>query len=78
MPAASASDHSKNAEEAISTAGQKTLRTVSRFAYTSTYVVSYGVVFGAVFLVRLLPAENPIMYGFRDGGRAAMDALNTV
>jgi hypothetical protein len=28
-----------------------------------------------VFIAQSLPQENPIMLGFRDGGRAAMDEL---
>jgi hypothetical protein len=75
--AATAADHAEKVKGTISAAGPRTLRAVSRLAYTSAYVVSYGVVYAAVFVAYSLPSENPIMHGFRDGGRAAMDALKT-
>jgi hypothetical protein len=37
---------------------------------------SYGVVYAAVFIAQSLPQENPIMQGFRDGGREAADQLD--
>ncbi|MEY2700632.1 MAG: hypothetical protein RIQ52_1387 [Pseudomonadota bacterium] len=52
------------------------MRSVSRFAYTSSYMFSYGVVYGAVFIAKSIPQENPIVDGLVDGGRAALDAVN--
>jgi hypothetical protein len=37
--------------------------------------VAYGVVYATVFVAQSLPQENPVMQGFRGGGRAAMDEL---
>jgi hypothetical protein len=34
------------------------------------------VVYAAVFIAQSLPQENPIMQGFRDGGREAADQLD--
>ena len=53
------------------------LRGVSRLAYDSSYWLSYGVVYAAVFVAHSLPRENPLMHGMRDGARAAMDALKS-
>ena len=39
-------------------------------------MVAYGVVYATVFVARAIPQENPIVEGFIDGGRAAIDALN--
>ena len=53
-------------------------QSVSRFGYTSSYMLSYGIVYAAVFVARSIPQENPIVEGFIDGGRAAIEALNEV
>ncbi|MGD0106157.1 MAG: hypothetical protein ABSC06_19270 [Rhodopila sp.] len=45
-------------------------------AYTGAYFVAYAVVYPVVFVAQSLPQENAVMKGFRDGGRAATDALN--
>ncbi len=46
-------------------------------AYTGSYVLAYGIVYAAVFVVQSLPQENSIMQGFRDGGRAARDEFDS-
>jgi hypothetical protein len=43
--------------------------------YRGSYALAYGVVYAFVFVARLLPQENPVMHGFSDGGRAAVDEL---
>ena len=73
----SAAEHAVKVKQTITEAGPRALRGVSRFAYASSYWVSYGVVYAAVFVAHSLPQENPVMHGFRDGGRAAMDALKS-
>lgn len=70
-----ASDHAAKVKNTISEAGPRALRSISRLGYTTAYVFSYGVVYAAVFVAQSLPQENAIMYGMRDGGRAAMDSL---
>ena len=39
------------------------------------YSGSYALVYAAVFVGQSLPKENPVMNGFRDGGRAVIDEL---
>ncbi|MBV8132571.1 MAG: hypothetical protein JO282_08705 [Alphaproteobacteria bacterium] len=56
--------------------GTDALQWLSRLTYTGSYVLSYGVVYAAVFVAQALPQENPIMSGFRDGGREAMEQLD--
>jgi hypothetical protein len=48
---------------------------LSRMTYTGSYILAYGLTYAAVFIAQSLPQENPIMLGFRDGGRAAVDEL---
>jgi hypothetical protein len=73
--AGTASDHAAKVRASVADAGPRALRTMSRATYTSAYVISYGVVYSAVFAVRLLPQENAFMYGMHDGAVAAIDAL---
>ncbi len=39
-------------------------------------MLSYGIVYASVFVARSVPQDNPIVEGFIDGGRAAIEALN--
>ena len=48
---------------------------LSRMTYSGSYALSYGLVYAAVFIAQSLPQENPIMRGFRDGGREAVEQL---
>ena len=74
--AATASEHAAKLKETTSEAGTTALESISRIVYTGSYVMAYGVVYATVFVARSLPQENPIMRGFRDGGRAAMGELD--
>jgi hypothetical protein len=49
---------------------------VSRLVYTTSYAVSFGVVFPTLFVVQVIPKDNALVYGLVDGARAARDALN--
>lgn len=42
--------------------------------YKSLFYVSFGAVYGALFVNRLLPEEGAVARGLRDGGRAARSA----
>jgi hypothetical protein len=53
------------------------LQSFSRVVYSGCYALAYGVVYATVFVAQSLPQENPVMHGFRDGGRAAMDELSS-
>ena len=50
--------------------------TASEAAHSALQTMAYGVVYATVFIAQSLPQENPIMHGFRDGGREAMDELD--
>ena len=73
--AATASEHAAKVKESTSEAGISALESISRMVYTCSYVLAYGAVYATVFVARSLPQENPVMRGFRDGGRAALDEL---
>jgi len=74
--AAPASEHAAQVKQTAGEVGSNALHSLSRMTYTGSYILAYGVVYAAVFIAQSLPQENPIMHGFRDGGRAAMDELN--
>jgi hypothetical protein len=74
--AATPSDHAAQVKQAANEAGPKALETVSQMFYTGSYVLAYGIVYATVFVVRALPQENPIMRGFHDGGKAAVEELD--
>jgi hypothetical protein len=69
------SEPAAEGEDTASEAGYSALQTISRMIYTGSYALAYGVVYATVFIAQSLPQENPVMHGFRDGGRAAMDEL---
>ena len=68
-------EHAAEAQDTASEAGYSALQTMSRMIYSGSYALAYGVVYATVFIAQSLPQENPVMHGFRDGGRAAMDEL---
>ena len=74
--AATATEHAAQVKQTAGEVGSNALHSLSRMTYTGSYILAYGVVYAAVFIAQSLPQENPIMHGFRDGGRAAMDELN--
>ena len=76
--AATASEHAVQVKESASEAGATALESISRMAYTGSYVLAYGIVYAAVFVVQSLPQENPVMKGLRDGGQAARDELDNL
>jgi hypothetical protein len=49
---------------------------MSRLVYTTSYAVSFGVVFPTLFVVQALPKDNALIHGLVDGAHAAQDALN--
>ncbi len=50
-------------------------RFVSRVIYTSSYAVSYGVVFPVMLVVRIIPKDNAMVHGLVDGALAARDSV---
>jgi hypothetical protein len=51
-------------------------RTLARTTYTATYFTAYAVVFTVFFVGKVIPKHNPVIEGFRDGGRAANDVID--
>ncbi len=70
-----AAEHAARPETAAAEAGPDMMQTVSRTIYSGSYALAYGIVYATVFVVQLLPQDNPMMHGFHDGGKAAMDEL---
>jgi hypothetical protein len=62
--------------EAAAEAESDMLQTASRMIYSGSYALAYGVVYAVVFAVQMMPQDNPVMHGFHDGGKAAMDELS--
>jgi hypothetical protein len=51
---------------------------LSRFVYTTSYTISYGVVFPATLLARSIPLDNAAVRGLIDGARAATKKAHEV
>lgn len=49
---------------------------ISRLVYTTSYTLSYGVVFPTMLVVSVVPKENAVVHGLVDGGRAAKDTVS--
>jgi hypothetical protein len=47
-----------------------------RFVYTTSYTLSYGVVFPASLIARTVPKDNAAVRGLIDGARAATDKVH--
>ncbi len=72
----SADEGTAKAKERPKASAPDVMQSLSRFAYTGSYMVAYGVVYASVFVAKSLPQDNPVMEGFIDGGKAAVDAVN--
>src|SRR5262249_4490174 len=48
---------------------------LSRLTYTTSYAVSYGVVFPTLLVARAVPKDNALVHGLVDGALAARDAV---
>jgi hypothetical protein len=46
---------------------------LSRFVYTTSYTISYGVVFPATLIARTVPHDNAAVRGLIDGAKAATE-----
>jgi hypothetical protein len=71
-----AKDGTANAKAAADKALPGAGRFLSRFVYTTSYTLSYGVVFPAMMIARSIPADNSVVHGFVDGARAANDKVD--
>lgn len=50
----------------------------SRFAYTTCYTLSYGVVFPATLLARSIPKNNAVVRGMIEGAHAAQAKVEEI
>ena len=73
---ASRARHETPVEETGAEADAGVLQTMSRMIYSGSFALTYGVVYATVFVAQMIPQDNSMMYGFQDGGKAAMDELN--
>ena len=62
------------AEKALPSVGQF----ANRFLYTSSYAVSYGVVFPLALIALSVPQNNPFVHGLVDGSWAARDKVDAL
>ena len=67
--------HRALSEAAVADAGSDMMQTMSRMIYSGSYALAYGLVYATVFVVQLMPQDNPLMHGLHDGGKAAVDEL---
>ena len=72
----SAVQHATTLKGAVS--GPGLIRSVSRVGYTGAYALAFGIVYTVVFVTQFIPQDNPVMDGFSDGARAAVDAVKGV
>ena len=47
-----------------------------RFVYTTSYTISYGVVFPATLVARSIPKDNAAVRGLLEGAKAASDKVH--
>jgi len=73
-----ASDGAADAREMATRVWASTSLFVSRFVYTTSYTISYGVVFPASLLARSIPVDNAAVRGLIDGARAATKKAHEV
>ncbi len=48
---------------------------LSRAMYTTSYGVSYGMIFPVLLMARAVPRENALVHGLADGAKAARDQV---
>jgi hypothetical protein len=67
-----ARDGAADAREAATRTWEATSLFASRLVYTTSYTLSYGVVFPVVLLARAVPRNNEAVRGLIDGAQAAI------
>ena len=58
--------------------GTGLIESVSRVSYNGAYAIAFGIVYTVVFVTQFIPQDNPVMDGFSDGARGAIDAVKGV
>jgi hypothetical protein len=51
---------------------------LSKTIYSTSYYLSYGVVFPTLLLTSMIPKNNALVHGMIDGARAAHDAVDNL
>ena len=70
-----AHDGATDAREMATRVWESTSLFLSRFVYTTSYTLSYGVVFPATLIARSVPRDNAAVRGLMDGARAAREKV---
>jgi hypothetical protein len=73
-----ARDGAADAREMATRVWANTSLFLCRFVYTTSYTISYGVVFPATLLARSIPVDNAAVRGLIDGAKAASDKAHQV
>ena len=73
-----AKDGAIDAREAANRVWEKTGLFVSRFVYTTSYTLSYGVVFPAALIARSIHRDNAAVRGLMDGAKAATEKVRAM
>ncbi len=73
-----ARDGAADAREMAERVWANTSLFLCRFVYTTSYTISYGVVFPATLLARSVPLDNAAVRGLIDGARAATDKVHQI
>ena len=68
-----ARDGAADAREMANRVWASTSLFVCRFVYTTSYTISYGVVFPSTLIARAVPVDNAAVHGLIDGARAARE-----
>jgi len=71
-----AKDGSTDARAAAENAIPAATRFVARLVYTTSYTITYGVVFPSMMIAKSLPADNAMIRGFKDGAQAAVEKVD--
>ena len=71
-------DGAADAREMASRVWANTGLFLCRFVYTTSYTISYGVVFPATLIARSIPVDNAAVRGLVDGARAATDKVHQI
>jgi len=73
-----ARDGAADAREMANRVWANTSLFLCRFVYTTSYTISYGVVFPATLLARSIPMDNAAVRGLIDGARAATEKAHEI
>lgn len=68
-------DHDHSHDHDHDRVGSRGYGFVGRMVYGTAYAVSYGVSFPVLLIAHVIPADNAIVHGFKDGAAAARDMV---